>query len=90
VSPFDYAHNAVADLDRAKKALALAWHCHGVGIDPTVLDAKGRRATERAAGVRRSSDETWGKVVAMVDRWRAEDALLEGPLGEILERFGDR
>lgn len=65
----DYAHNAYAREQRAQKAIALVAYLRDAEHVWTRGDLFGdadqeahRRAVERAAGVRRSSDETWAQV----------------------------
>jgi hypothetical protein len=60
--PRDYAHTVDAEFRRLEKAYTLADHLASRGVTVAVaraLGARGRRAAERLAGVRRCSDETW-------------------------------
>lgn len=67
----DYAHNRSADAARTLKAAYIMDACHAAGLDADAaahLDAKGRRAMEKAAGTRRGSDDTWLLVVTLMAR----------------------
>ena len=58
----DWGHNSFAEQARMEKAIALEHRLRLDGIPSTAartLPPTARRNVERAAGVRRSSDETW-------------------------------
>jgi len=65
----DFGHSDWATEQRTQKAVRLEAHLHGLEYTAAAVErltAADRRAFERAAGVRRSSDETWALVVRLM------------------------
>lgn len=65
----DFGHSAWAEQRRMEKAVALetALSVEGIGADAArTLPPRARRRIEHKAGVNRSSDETWGKAIALL------------------------
>lgn len=66
----DFGHTAFAEARRMEKAAALAARLHADGIPAAAvpsLPPASRRRVERAAGVRRSSAETWAKAAEVLE-----------------------
>jgi len=69
----DFAHSAFAAEARVRKAVRIEAALRMAGLDAAAakgLDEAGRRGMERAAGVRRSSDETWAAALRLMDSFR--------------------
>lgn len=69
----DFAHTPFASEARVRKAARIEAALRMAGYtaqEARVLDAGTRRAVEKTAGVRRSSDETWGIVFRLLDSYR--------------------
>jgi len=65
----DYANTPYARDARVLKAVKIEATLRMIGCDATTaaaLDDKGRRDAEKAAGVRKSSDETWAVVLTLM------------------------
>lgn len=70
--PLDWSHTEGARRDRIDKAGLLAAWCEAQGhaaARVTAWEPKTRRAAERSAGARRSSDETWALTVKGLTCW---------------------
>lgn len=70
MSDDDFAHTAWAEGRRMEKAAALAARLHFDGIPSGAvpsLPPASRRRVERAAGVRRCSEETWAKALEVLE-----------------------
>lgn len=66
----DFAHSSFAEQARTTKAIALETQLRRDGIPAAAartLPPASRRRIERAAGVRRSSDETWDRAFAFLE-----------------------
>jgi hypothetical protein len=73
-TPVDFAHTAYAEQARIVKAAALegVLRAEGIPADAVLsLPPAARRRIERAAGIRRSSEDTWAKAVWLMEQ---EDA----------------
>ena len=66
----DFRHSTHAEQQRTLKAVALELQLRRDGIPAAAartLPPKARRRVEAAAGVRRSSDETWERTFLMME-----------------------
>lgn len=66
----DFKHSAYAEQRRELKAVAIETAVAGLGktsADVRAFAPKDRRWFERIAGVRPASDETWNKVIALLE-----------------------
>lgn len=65
----DFAHSVFAQEARVRKAIRIEAALRMAGVDAdgaAALDEPGRRGVEKTAGVRKSSDETWGVVLRLM------------------------
>ena len=66
----DFGHSSYAEQQRTLKAISLETQLRRDGIPAAAartLPAAARRRVEKAAGVRRSSDETWERAFAFLE-----------------------
>lgn len=71
--PPDFAHTSYARDARVRKATRIEAALRMAGVDATgarALDDKERRAVEKTAGVRKSSEETWEAAFTLMDAFR--------------------